>query len=224
MNFESLENIKDNSVYYDYVQIDADAYLEKVRFFQHHEKQISALDFDFRIWIWVDYAISNFEIGKYHEFLKLSDILIPVIIEENIFEIDGRDIYKEMLFKKAASHYNIHEYKKSDYVFSELIKIDRNNNFYINAWKHALHKIIKEKLRYFQAISILLFILTAMIIGVELLIVNSFYAEYSSFFEHARIITFLLGVFMMIAQEAVIKIKSEQTIRNIIRIKKNKHD
>lgn len=200
MNYNDLENIRENSYYYRYQQIEKKAHIDKIRFFELNRKSILDLDFELRIEVWCDYALSVFEIGRYYEFIKLSDKLIPLVIEENVYELNDKNIYNELLFRKAASFYNMAEYEKSTYVFSELFKIDQNK---INekAFKQSLFKIQKGRQRNMQAICILIFIATAVLIAIELLIIVPFYNDKASLFELIRTITFALGVFLMVFQE-----------------------
>lgn len=212
MNYGHLENIKENSTFFQFMEIEQDSHYEKVRFFENNKKNIGSLDFDFRIFVWCDYALSIFEIGRYQEFIKLSDELIPLVISENIYEIRNISIYEAMLFRKAASLYNIQKFEEAEYVFSELCKIEKEP---INkkAWKQAKYKIIKDKIRFIDAISILLFIATASIIAFELLVVGNFYPDYLEMVELSRIITFCLGISCIVGSELYIRIKSNKVYR-----------
>ena len=219
MNYGHLENIKENSTFYQFMEIEHDSHYEKVRFFENNKKRIGNLDFDFRTFVWCDYALSIFEIGRYQEFIKLSDELIPLVISENIYEIRGIAIYEAMLFRKAASLYNIQKFEEAEYVFGELCKIDKDP---INkkAWKQAKYKILKNKIRYVDAISILFFIITASIIALELLVVGNFYPHYLEMVEYSRIATFSLGVSCIIGSELYIRIKSNRIYKSFISKKK----
>jgi len=219
MNYGHLENIKENSTFYQFIEIGQDSHYEKVRFFENNKRDIGNLDFDFRTYVWCDYALSIFEIGRYQEFIKLSDELIPLIISENVYEIRGIAIYEAMLFRKAASLYNIQKFEEAEYIFAELCKIEKEP---INkkAWKQAKYKILKDKIRYIDAISILFFIATASIIGFELLVVGNFYPEYLSTVENSRIITFCLGISCIVGSELYIRIKSERIFKSFTKKKK----
>ena len=219
MNYGHLENIKENSTFYQFMEIGQDSHYEKVKFFENHKSSIGKLDFDFRAFVWCDYALSVFEIGRYQEYIKLSDELIPLVISENIYDIRGIAIYEAMLFRKAASLYNIQKFEEAEFVFSELCKIDKDP---INkkAWKQAKYKIIKNKVRFIDAISILFFIATASIIGFELLVVGNFYPDYLEMVEYTRIATFFMGIACIIGSEMYIRIKSNLIYKNLIKGKK----
>ena len=218
MNYGHLENIKENSTFYQFMEIGQDSHYEKVRFFENNKRDIGNLDFDVRTFVWCDYALSIFEIGRYQEFIKLSDELIPLVISENIYDIRGIAIFEAMLFRKAASLYNIQKFEEAEYVFAELCKIEMEP---INkkAWKQAKYKIIKDKIRFVDAISILFFIATASIIAFELLVVGNFYPDYLEIVEYSRIVTFILGVSCILGSELYIRIKSNKIYNSLTKNK-----
>jgi len=207
MNDGTLKNIKENSPYYEFLEIDLDAHHEKVRFFEENRGEIYNLDFSYKIFIWCDYAISVFELGRYQEFIKLSDELIPTVINENIFRIRDIDIYSALLFRKGASLYNINKLEEAEYVFSELCRIEKDT-LHQKAWTQTIQRILKGKLRYLQAISVLLFIFTAILIAVELLVIRNFYPALTEDFEFFRICTFVSGFLVLIGLELYIRFKS----------------
>ena len=214
MNYNSLENIKENSTFYQFLEIEQDSHHEKVRFFENNKRSIKSMDFDFRIYVWCDYALSVFEIGRYQEFIKLSDELIPLVVEENVYEVRGISIYEALLFRKGASLFNIHQYREAEYVFSELCKIEKEP---INkkAWRKAKYRILKSSVRFMEAISVLFFIATAVIIAIELFIVATFYPESSAIMEKIRIVTFGFGLLTILGTELYVKLKSNKDYKQL---------
>ena len=215
MNYNSLENIKENSTFYQFMEIEQDSHHEKVRFFENNRSSIKSMDLDFRIYVWCDYALSVFEIGRYQEFIKLSDQLIPLVVEENVYEVRGISIYEALLFRKGASLFNIHQYRESEYVFSELCKIEKEP---INkkAWRKAKYRILKSSVRFMEAISVLFFIATAVIIAIELLIVVTLYPDYSAIMEKIRLVTFGFGLLTIFSTELYVKLKSNKDYKQLI--------
>ncbi len=216
MNDGNLKNIKQNSSYFEFIEIDLDAHHEKVRFFEENRDEIYQLDFNYKIFIWCDYAISVFELGRYQEFIKLADELIPTVIKENIYRIRDVDIYTALLFRKGASLYNINKLEEAEYIFSELCKIEKDI-IHQKAWIQTMQRILKGNLRYLQAISVLLFILTAVIIAVELLVIRNFYPVFSQHFEMFRIGTFILGIAALVGLELYIRLKSAKMFKTRIK-------
>ena len=215
MNYGSLENIREHSTFYEFIEIDHDAHHEKVRFFEDNKFQIYDLEFEYKIHVWCDYALSVFEIGRYQEFIKLSDELIPLIIKENVFRLRDIKIYEALLFRKGASLYNIQKFDEAEYVFQQLCRIE-SEVLYQRAWMQTMQKILKNKMRFVQALSVLLFIFTAVIIAIELLIIRNFYPTLTNSFELFRIFTFFLGISSLIGLEVIIRYKARKLFKSKI--------
>lgn len=212
MNFTS-EIVK--LVYTEYLDIDVKAYQDKIRYFERNKNEIKQLPFKINAEIRCDCAIAYFEVGEYTKYLELVDPLIQMVITENIFTIKDKDIYKELLFRKAASLYNNVEYEKSDYVFSELIKMDPENEIYKKAYTKSSIDSLRDDGQGMRGLSIILFLLSGLIIGVELLIVRPFHKDYTFFVELTRNLIFALAIGTFLFQELRIRLRTKQKINNI---------
>ena len=192
-------------VYQEYIGIEPSDYQEKIRYYERNKREILQLPFNVSTEIRCECAIAYFEVGSYSTYLKMVDELIQLVISENIYKIKGKNIFEELLFRKAASSYNVVDYDKGEYVFSELIKIDASNDLY----KKAFVKCSIDKLRYegqfFRGLTVLLFIITAVIIAIELLTIRPFYDQYIYTFEVSRNISFSLAIMSMFFQELRIR-------------------
>ena len=212
MNFTS-EIVK--LVYTEYLDLEAKAYQDKIRYFERNSKEIKQLPFKINAEIRCDCAIAYFEVGDYMKFLDLVDPLIQLVITENIYTIKGKDIYKELLFRKAASLYNNVEYQKADYVFSELIKMDSKNSIYEKAYTKCSIDNLREKGQGLRGLSIFLFLLAGLIIGFELLVIRTFHKDYTFFVELSRNLIFALAIGTFIFQELNIRLRTKRKINKI---------
>jgi hypothetical protein len=204
-------------VYDEYIELGKDAYLEKIRYFETHQKRIFNLPFYQSIEVQCDYIEALHQTNRYFKILSIIDDLIGTIIYENVYHIKGTDVYKAMLFIKADSLYNIIDYKKANHVISELIKIDGGNSI----CKTLFVKNNVDNLRYegqkVRAVGILLFLTSAFVIGVEILMIRSFYNEWIDIFVAIRNILFLCGLFSIVGQEVNIKMKSLKAYNQLIK-------
>ena len=78
----------------------------------------------------IDHLLALFEIGKYEKFLYEVDAMIEFVVEENIYQHNGEDAFRLLLFKKAAAHYNMEEMEASKSILFQLKKMDGSNNLY----------------------------------------------------------------------------------------------
>ncbi len=155
--------------------IEKRAYREKIKFFERNKDAISSLEAPLETEIWFYYAQATFEIGDYRKFIKLSQPLLQKVIAENVMYYGDINVYESLLFNKAACHLNIKEYRESEYLFGELIKIDPTNKLYAKAFmQNRLLEKIKDSMTL-KLISVVMLFLIIVMCLVELLILNPFY-------------------------------------------------
>lgn len=204
-------------VYQDYQVIGPKDHQERIRFFEHNREDIIKLPFKKRLEISLEYAVSLFEVGEYYQYLKHVDKLLQIAIEENLFSVDGDDIYQELLFRKACSLHNIVDYHAADHIFSELIRIDNNNKVYKQAYKRNKVSHLRYLGQKARTITILLLFLTGILIGVELLIIRPFFGEQAQTFQWLRMVVFGVALTGIIGQEIVIRYVASANVSKMIK-------
>lgn len=123
-----------NPVYQGYFSLGDTAYREKVRYFEEHPEDIDFLNFDDRIELEMDYMLCLFEIGRYERFLRCVDKVIEEVISENIFSYRDENIFEELLFRKAASLYQMKKFEESKALLKQLIKINPHNTLFLGLY------------------------------------------------------------------------------------------
>ena len=129
-----------NSTYFKFYKINSSAYRDKVRFYEENELDIHSLDTDEKFEIYVDYVFALFEIGKYLKYLSFADEVIETVVMENIYEVNGKNLFEKLLFCKGACLYNLERYDKAAYVIEELIKINPSQNLSQSLYRKILRK------------------------------------------------------------------------------------
>lgn len=209
----------DDLVYYDYLDIDYNAYQERIRFFEKQREVITELPYEMRLELSLDYVNALFEVGDYYGYLKHIDKLLETVLMDNVYDLNGVDIYQELLFKKASSYYNIVDHVRAEHVYSELIKIDPENRIYQLAYAKNYTDHRRYESQKTRGFVIALFILTGMVIGIELLVIRPFYSELAGAFELIRNLTFSSGLSIMVVKELAIRIGARKEILSIIKNK-----
>ena len=210
-------------VYKDFKEIESNAHRQIIRFFEKHEKMINSLEFEEYFELLVAYVDALFEIGSYQKHLVLVDIVVENSINSNIHIYKGEDIFFIMLFKKAASHFNLHEYDKAEHILKELIKIDPQDKEVLSFLKRCLRRRGSNLLSIARAFSIFLFLLTACIICVEVLLIRPFYEMYASKVEASRIGTFFIGIATLIGGDFIHRVSIESKVNSYAdKVKKKK--
>jgi len=149
----------------------------------------------------VDYTFALFELGKYIKCLSILDLLIAQVINENIFTINGEDVFQILLFKKSACHYNLGEPQKSTQVLEELIKMNPLDETYQTFYKRCQRNDFKQDYRWMGGLVVGLFLLAAFLISIELLIVRPFYFESASVVEFTRNSIFVIAILVLALRE-----------------------
>jgi len=201
-------------VYQEYLEIEPKAYHDRIRFFECNKKGISKLSYEQRLEISFEYTIALFEVGEYTRFLKNVDQLLAICINDNIYlNVDGEDIYQDLLFKKACALHNTVDFVSADHVFSELIRINKTNHTYQRAYSRNKILLLRDSGQRIRAIVISMFLSTGLIIGFELLVVRPFFESHIQLTEYTRNGLFLAAIATMILQELYIRFTSARSIK-----------
>lgn len=204
-------------VYQEYLDIEPKAHQERIRFFEANRGSISKLERVQRLEMSIEYEVSLFEVGDYYKYLKNVDQLLTICIQDNIYSIDGDDIYQELLFKKACALHNVLDFYGADHVFSELVKIDKTHKIYQIAYlknKVSQFRYEGQKVRTFT-IGILL--LTGLVIGIELLIIRPLFEAYITPVELLRIGMFVVAVGSILFQEGYIRYRAYRGLKLLLK-------
>ena len=212
----SFANEIEYYLYEEFLDLGPEAYQDKVRYFEANEKNIFNLPFERRIEIQLQYIEALHQTDRFHNVLNIIDDFISLVMSENIYEINGKDAYKTLLLIKSDCLYNAVDYVASKHVISELVRIEGDNP----KNRKVFLKNNVDKLRYdsqtIKGISILLFIFSAFIIGIEIFVVRIFYTEWIDIFAFVRNSLFLLGVLTIIGREIKIKKDSQKEYEELI--------
>lgn len=182
-----------SKIYRDFKEIDAANYRRIIRFYEEKEDEARRLDFEEYFELLVAYVNALFEVGAYQKHLLMVDVAIEMAIAQNIEWYKGEDIFQKMLFRKAASLYNLMEYGKAEYILRELVRIDPYSEDAILFLRKCLRKKEPAFLNRAKAFSIFLFLVSAFVISIEVLLIRPFYKAQIEGVEASRNVVFLLG-------------------------------
>ena len=187
-----------SSIFRNFKAIDAGEFRQVVRYYERNEKAILQLEFEEYFEMLIVYTNALFEISEYQKHILMSNVVIETSIMENIQIVNGQEVFKSMLFRKAASHYNLFEYKKAIHVLRELLKIEPNNTENALFLEQCLRNDQPHLARYARAAAIFLFLLSALTVSVEVLFVRHFYQESAPMIELSRNLMFFLGFTILV--------------------------
>lgn len=192
------------------------AHRDIIRFYEANKQSLPHLEIDEFIEIELGYANALFEVGRYEAFLVAVQYLLEALIYHNIQYVNGEDAYENLLFRKAAAHYQLLELNSASRVLWELLRINPDNQAAAYLLKRCLVKTEPVFLRTAKAISIFLFLLSALIIGFELLLIRPFFDQHANVVEVARIGIFLFALALLIITDGLHRLKSFHTVNKEI--------
>jgi tetratricopeptide (TPR) repeat protein len=170
----------------------------KVKYYLDKIKNNNALDYYEKLELSIDYTIALFEIGKYEKYLYIVDEVIEKVIEENIWEVQGVDAFEALLFRKAASHYNLAEYDAAIIILRQLVKINEHENLYKNLLSKAVRRDRhKNNNGLLRPITVLCFLTAVALKLLDIFVIDSFYNQYHMIVSMVTYAIFLLGTSIM---------------------------
>jgi tetratricopeptide (TPR) repeat protein len=203
-------------VYRQFVQIDKDSHGEIIAFFEENKKQIQYLEEEAYAEIYYFYGKSLFETGSYSTFLDCVDHVVEFIIDCNIFEIRGENAYMELLFNKAATLYHLGRDNAASKILLELLKMDSNNQ-YVRFFLKKLHRRQFVKFRQIlRSLAIASLLGSALIIFIEILVVESFFQEWLFYVEWARSFLFVFALVLLTCGELYTFLSAHFKVKRLV--------
>jgi len=172
-----------------------------IRFYEEHLKELKDLDdaelFEFNI----TYAQALFEVGSYNHFLDGIDGLIEEVMEKNVQLYHGQDLFFDLLTKKASAHHELYAFETSAKISKQLIRIKPNDP--VGAMLHEKN-LLSQKPNYvksFRAVSIFLFLFSALFCAAEVLLIRPFFDYLYDTTLVIRNTIFIAGIVSLIGAE-----------------------
>jgi len=212
-----------SKLYQVFKEIETTDYRTLVRFYEERSKAISRLDEDEYFELLFIYMSALFELGAYAKYLKKVDGVIEIAILNNVEFFQGKDLFCELLFQKAAAHFQMMEYAPAEHAARELLKITPNYPEAALLLKKILRKSHPRFTKTIQASSVLLFLVAAAVIVFEILYVRHFQKDYVNLVEATRLLLLIGGILVFVFGELFLFWKSERKVNGFVReIKKRK--
>ncbi|HMQ06085.1 MAG TPA: hypothetical protein PKC30_02235 [Saprospiraceae bacterium] len=194
-----------HEIYLHFYKIDKSSYQDKVRFFEKHKEQLTQLSFHEGLEMKADYAFALFELGKYYPYLKLCDELIETVIMENILRLNGKNIFEELLFRKAASLYNLRQFDDAIKIAREIIAINPANTLAANLLRQSLRLKGYKWYEVSKGIAVVFLLSGISVVVAELFVVDPFYETYAFHVRIFRISLFVIAGVLLLFNEIAIR-------------------
>ncbi len=165
-------------LYRNFKALEANDFHGIVRYYERLEDDIRTLDADEYFDCTVTYTEALFQTADYGRHLVMCDHLLEFVIMQNVESWGGEDIYVKILFRKAASLYQQHEYARAEHVLRELIKLHPWHRLAPRFLRNCLLRQRPAWLFQVRAVALLLFLLSAAVVALEIFVVKPFFTDY----------------------------------------------
>ena len=205
-----------SKIYREYRSIDAVEWRTIIRFYELYEDKMKGLEFEESFEMLLAYANALFEIGDHEKHIHASDRILEESVMNNVKFFNGEDVFQKTLFKKAASNFSLHELEKCDYLLREMLRIDPYFEDGALFLKKCLRTTRPNLIKKSRALSMLFLLLSALIICLELLVVQSFYPEVADVVAFSRSITLGLSIFVLVGGELYHRLRCSREVDNFV--------
>lgn len=188
-----------------------------IRFFEEYEHTIKQLEFGEYFELLIQYVNSLFMVGNYQKHLEKVDLVIEASVMHNIKFFNGADIFHQMLFRKAASSFHMMNIDQADYILRELIKIDPSDNDSILFLKKCLRRRQVGLIGNTRGLSLLLFLLSAIIICLELLVIRKYFPHFYDAIFNARNTIFGMAWFLLIGGDLFHRWRTNKEVDDFVK-------
>lgn len=211
------QDLQYSDTYKAFRQLPAGAHGDVMRFFERNEQDIINLDVFEYVTLLAAYTNALFETGDHRAHLRYAKMLIEQSIFNNIQYIDDEDVYQRTLFQKAASHYNLNQTTKAEYILKELLKMSPDNAL-VRAFLVKIY--INQRPNFIalaRAFCVLCCLVAAAISVLEIFIISPFFSKYALLARTAWPLVLTVGVATWAVAELGRWFFATQKVRRFVR-------
>jgi len=210
-----------SNVYQHFKEIGEKEYQSIVRFFEEHEKDIQHLSFEEYFELLMTYTDALFEIGAYPNYVETCDFAIESTIHFNVKMFKGVDVYQKLLFRKAASLFQLMRFEEAKHILRELIRINPDHELAPRFLKKCRVAEMPKLVQRTRAASLVFFILSAIVIAIEQFYIKTLLPEYNEEIMLSRNLIFIIGLLIWLGGELLLRYKANRDVdRMVLEVKK----
>lgn len=210
-----------SNVYNDFREIEPEAYRTIISYYEEYEDAIRQLEFEEYFDVLIAYIFALYETGKYAKHLDVVDTAIEASILNSIKFYKGKDVFRTLLYQKAVAAHQTMKYDRADHILRELLRMNPEDEESIFLLKKCLKSIYPNYLQNTRAISVLLFLLSAIVICIEVVAIRTLFSDYLTLFESTRNILFFSGWIVLGGGELKHRWNVQKEVRNFLKSLEN---
>ena len=205
-------------IYRDFKEIESGEYRDIVSYYDEFEADIRQLDFQEYFEVLVTFVDALFQLGKYQKHLLMVDVAIEASVMNNVKMYQDTDIFHKLLFQKAASSYHTFDLERADHILRQLIKMHPKDKISALFLKKCLRRKRPTFIANTRAISILLFLSAAVVISIEVLVIENFFQNILWAITLFRNVLFASGMAALIGGELWHRWKVSKEVNDFVHV------
>ncbi len=194
---------RDSHLYRSFKAIEADSYRSILRFVENHTEELHLLSVREYFDLQYAYVAALFETGAYDRVVDQTTSLLELAIEENITLVDGEDVYRALLFRRAHGLFYLMQYDASLAVCDQMLRLYPRDKAVAHLYERGLYQRSNAWVSRVRALSVLLFLTAATLIAIEVLIVQHFFDDYTDAVMWVRNVSFVAGWLLLLGGDLV---------------------
>lgn len=182
------------NIYTAFRKVPQKSWMNIVKLYEENRKDIALLTPHKRLDVLHMYVEALHELEAASKVEEEVTDLIYLSLSEEIPPSEGRLFYEDALYWKACAALHLMKYKESQHILRELVNMRPSETRYS---KRLCSCFFKNKPLYVQrvkAFSVVLFILAALVVIIEMLVIDTFYPKWSLSVEWVRSSLFVLAL------------------------------
>ncbi len=183
----------ESHLYRSFKAIDSDSYRSILRFIENHSAELGKLPVREYFDLQYAYVAALYETGAYVRVVSETVELLELSIVHSIVSVGDEDVFRVLLYRRANSLFHLMAYEEAERVVDQLLRIYP---------EHAPSRQLHERILYQRpnrwvgrgrAASVLLFLASALLIALEVLVVVHFFPDWSQVIMQVRNVAFVTG-------------------------------
>ncbi len=196
-----LTNVDISNFYANFVNLDKQDFDVIIEEFQANKNLIGLLSVEQQLELKIIYLEALYQIGKYGSFLREVDEIIEDCIRYHRVDQPHREVYEELLFKKSTALFHQGFVQQSEYVTTELVKINPEKTLYQALLTRIYYRKNESRFHFIKVFCLFLIVFSALVYGSNLLIVYYFYGEHLPVLFDVGFFTLNIGVLVYVISE-----------------------
>ncbi len=194
---------QDSHLYRSFKAIEADSYRSILRFVENHTEELHLLSVREYFDLQYAYVAALFETGAYDRVVAQTTSLLELAIEESITVVDGEDVYRALLFRRAHGLFYLSRYEESIAVCDQMLRLYPTDKAVSHLYERGLYQRPNAWVSRVRALSVLLFLTAASLIAIEVLIVQHFFDDFTGAVMQIRNVSFVAGWLLLLGGDLV---------------------